>query len=367
MKKSLVYIADFSLPNMSAYALHVLKMCDAFSELRYSVKLILPYKKNTYNYSKIKKNFLLKKKFEIISIFYKKKFLFFLTRIFFTYKIFFYLRKENINKVYSRSIVPAVILSFFKYDVILEIHTEMSGFTKFFFKVINLKFLRDNLKIVVINKKLIDLLSINNKNCLILDDAVDPRDFKKSKKNRTLKNTCFYSGSFVEGKGIETIQKLAHALPQFDFHLYGNIKTYNNYITEKFPKNMVFKGFISYNKLTKKIKNYKILLMPYQKKIGVLIKNTKVEKYFSPLKMFDYMASGKIIIASDLKVYKHILKNKINSILIDPDKISLWIKSIKNVSKSKNLNYLGNNAMKDALNHSWILRVKKIQKFYEKK
>ena len=83
--------------------------------------------------------------------------------------------------------------------------------------------------------------------------------------------------------------------------------------------------------------------------------------------MFDYMASGKIIIASDLKVYKHILKNKINSILIDPDKISLWIKSIKNGSKSKNLNYLGNNAMKDALNHSWILRVKKIQKIYEKK
>ena len=34
-KKSLVYIADFSLPNMSAYALHVLKMCDAFSELKY--------------------------------------------------------------------------------------------------------------------------------------------------------------------------------------------------------------------------------------------------------------------------------------------------------------------------------------------
>ena len=76
MKKSLVYIADFSLPNMSAYALHVLKMCDAFSELRYSVKLILPYKKNTYNY-KIKKDFLLKKKFEIISIFYKKNFYFF--------------------------------------------------------------------------------------------------------------------------------------------------------------------------------------------------------------------------------------------------------------------------------------------------
>ena len=69
--------------------------------------------------------------------------------------------------------------------------------------------------------------------------------------------------------------------------------------------------------------------MPYSKKIRVLIKNTNVENYFSPLKMFDYMASGKIIIASDLKVYKHILKNNVNSILIDPDKISLWVKSIK--------------------------------------
>ena len=41
------------------------------------------------------------------------------------------------------------------------------------------------------------------------------------------------------------------------------------------------------------------------------------------------MAAGKIIIASDLKVYKHILKNKINSILINPKKTNLWIRSLK--------------------------------------
>ena len=29
---NIVYIADFSLPNMSAYAVHVLKMCDALTE-----------------------------------------------------------------------------------------------------------------------------------------------------------------------------------------------------------------------------------------------------------------------------------------------------------------------------------------------
>ena len=81
-------------------------------------------------------------------------------------------------------------------------------------------------------------------------------------------------------------------------------------MVENFPKNMIFKGFISYNKLTKKLKTIKSF-NALSKKIGVLI-NTSVENYFSPLKMFDYMASGKIIVASDLKVYKHILKNRIN-------------------------------------------------------
>ena len=46
--KRIFYISDFSLPNMSAYSLHVLKMCDAFSELGYFVKLILPHKEKSY-------------------------------------------------------------------------------------------------------------------------------------------------------------------------------------------------------------------------------------------------------------------------------------------------------------------------------
>ena len=83
--------------------------------------------------------------------------------------------------------------------------------------------------------------------------------------------------------------------------------------------------------------------------------------------MFDYMASGKIIIASNLKVYKHILKNKINSILINPNNIKLWASSIKEISKSNQLNYLGKNAIKDVNNYQWTSRVKKIINFYEKR
>ena len=68
------------------------------------------------------------------------------------------------------------------------------------------------------------------------------------------------------------------------------------------------KGYLPYSEIGKTLSNYKILLMPYSEKVGVLMNEIFVEDYFSPLKMFEYMASGKIIIASDLKVYRHILK-----------------------------------------------------------
>ena len=70
--------------------------------------------------------------------------------------------------------------------------------------------------------------------------------------------------------------------------------------------------------------------MPYQKKISILAKNIYVQNYFSPLKLFEYLASGNIIIASKLPVYNHILKNNHNSVLCDPNNPREW--SIKLIS-----------------------------------
>ena len=69
------------------------------------------------------------------------------------------------------------------------------------------KFLRNDFKIVVINTKLVDLLNIKKIDHLVLDDAVDPRDFRKSK-SQTFENTCFYSGSFVQGKESKLYKNL---------------------------------------------------------------------------------------------------------------------------------------------------------------
>ena len=47
--------------------------------------------------------------------------------------------------------------------------------------------------------------------------------------------------------------------------------------------------------------------MPYSNKV-FKVKNIEVGRFMSPMKLFEYMASDGILMASNLKVYRHILK-----------------------------------------------------------
>jgi len=78
------------------------------------------------------------------------------------------------------------------------------------------------------------------------------------------------------------------------------------------------------------LSKYDILLLPYSNKVYVRSKSIETSQYMSPLKLFDYMASKKIIVASKMNVYRHIL-NKKNSILIESGSSNLWANKIENI------------------------------------
>ncbi len=361
--KDLLYIADFSLPNMSAYSIHVLKMCDAASKLGFKVNLFLPHISKNFSEKEISKNFLLKKKIIFNSIFEKKYRINIFVRLLFSFFLINKVRNYKSPIIISRSVVTSLMLALFQIRNILELHTENSGVTKLIFSLKNINFIKRNLRFIVLNKKLKDILNIDSHRTLILDDAVNPNDFNYKTKD-TLKNTCVYTGSFAPGKGIENIIEISKLIPEINFHLFGNINTLKNKNKIKFlPKNIKMKGYLPYSKIGKTLSKYKILLMPYSNKVGVLMNEIFVENYFSPLKMFEYMASGKIILASDLKVYRHILKKNYNSILINTNDYGAWKKNIIKTMNSKKYSFLGKNAKKDVQKFTWNLRIKKIIQF----
>ena len=44
-KPKIYYIAELNLPSKSAYSIHVMKMCEAFSKLNYDINLFVINKK----------------------------------------------------------------------------------------------------------------------------------------------------------------------------------------------------------------------------------------------------------------------------------------------------------------------------------
>ena len=66
------YIAELNLNSTSAYKHQVLKMCDAFSELNFDVTLFVISNSNT-SFNQLKKDHLLKNRFEIQNLYNEKK------------------------------------------------------------------------------------------------------------------------------------------------------------------------------------------------------------------------------------------------------------------------------------------------------
>jgi len=88
-------------------------------------------------------------------------------------------------------------------------------------------------------------------------------------------------------------------------------------------KNVKLTGFVPNAELPLYQAAADVLLMPYEKSIAGSGGGNSAE-ICSPMKMFDYLASGRVILASDLPVFHEVL-NENNAIFCPPeDCAKLW-------------------------------------------
>ena len=353
-----LYIAETSLTNKSAYSHHVIKMCDAFGQKNCNLILVVPHEKNNLTFKKIKNNFLLnsKKPFLIKSILNSKIDNFF-TRFKFAIKTSIFAKSQKPNLIVTRSLLSSFCLSILKTPHFLEIHNEIKSFSKFLFldlNYINSKYIK---KVILISNSLKKKFDISKNKILILHDGVDNKNFKKFNKIKKIR-TATYVGSFYKGRGIEIITNLAKKFKMINFKLYGQKKKINN----KF-KNISFFNHIAYNKVPAILAKSDVLLMPYANKVFVKAKNLNTANYCSPLKMFDYLAAGKIILSSKLDGICEVLKHKKNAIIIKEYTLNEWSETFNDLLKHKyNLIKIQNGSIKTAKQYSWNQRVLKIMK-----
>lgn len=175
--------------------------------------------------------------------------------------------------------------------------------------------------------------------------------------------TAGYTGHFYQGRGIELIMALAQITPDIQYLLAGgdpsDIERVRDNAQRMGLENVILTGFVPNSELPLYQASCDVLLMPYQHKVAAS-SGGDIAAYLSPMKLFEYMACRRVIIASDLPVLREVL-NEENAILLPPDDIDAWYNAIMLVKKDKEIQHrLASRARKDVEAYTWIDRARRI-------
>ena len=110
---------------------------------------------------------------------------------------------------------------------------------------------------------------------------------------------------------------------------------------------VVFTGSVPHNDISSWISRMDISVAPYDD-----LQNF----YFSPLKVYEYMAAGKAIVASNIGQIAECLTDRVDGLLYHPGDVTSLADKIMTLLENKPLrDALGQNARRNAVaNHSWV-------------
>lgn len=363
----IIYISKSIIPSKTANSIHVMKMCQAFASLGHEVTLLCPGFKEQYektmsddfDFYNVEKNFKLVK-LNIPKV-KGRTFLYAL-------KVLYFILKNNTEIIYGRFLLGCYLSVLFGKKVVFESHASLlneNNFTKTIFK--KLLEHKNFLKLVVISNKLKEMYINKKVNKEILFTAHDGADEVENLDTTVplkgeSKLNIGYIGHLYKGKGMEVIENIASSLPQFSFHVVGGTKKDIEYWSDKISsQNVFFYGFVTQNLVQKYINSMAICLLPNQKVVhthGSTKQN--ISDVTSPLKMFEYMASKKAIVSSNLPVLKEVL-NEHNSIMVECDDYDAWIAAIKKLEDKSLREKIALHGYEDFQNNfSWKNRAKNI-------
>jgi len=172
-----------------------------------------------------------------------------------------------------------------------------------------------------------------------------------------------YGGSAFCGKGIEILLACAARAPRMAFHLIGPDKAACARIGVLSP-NVIFHGRKSHPETLGLLKSMDALMLPNQRSV-IIRSGADIGAHTSPLKLFEYLATGRPIVASGLPVFSEVLRDGENALLAPPEDVDGFCQHLHRLERESNLRHLlGAQARLDfAANYTWDHRAKRILKF----
>ena len=170
-----------------------------------------------------------------------------------------------------------------------------------------------------------------------------------------------YIGRLYENRGINDILELASCFTEQYFVVVGGpqdqSERFKNIAKEMGLKNIRFTGQVPHSDSPYYQYASDVLLALWSKDVPTI-------NYCSPLKLFEYMASGRTIVAHGFPTIREVLKDGVNAIVIEPDSYESLEEGVERAIREKD-DKLGKKAREDVFEkYTWAKRAEEILGFY---
>ena len=375
----ILYIANIRLPTEKAHGIQIMKMCEAFSRAGHTLSLVVPkrlnlIKEDPFEYYGVEKIFKVSKLITL-DLVHLGSVGFWIQYISFAKVATLYALFQKVDIIYTRDELVTYFLGFFKKNIYWEVHTKKSSW-------IAKAAAKKAKKIVVISQGLKEYIlkeyGLSEGKVIVAHDGVDLKEFEDKRSKEELreelrlpkeKKIIAYVGKYKtmgQTKGVNDLIQAFGDVYKEDKEafllLVGINKDEVDEVTNIFKTCSIPEEYWS---IVLHVTHNKAIL--YMKAVDVLVMNypntEHYAKYMSPLKLFEYMASGNVIIASDLPSVREVLGDT-NSVLINTDDETGLIKALGQVIKNTDsTNNLAKQAQIDIGKYTWTRRIDRVLTF----
>jgi len=179
--------------------------------------------------------------------------------------------------------------------------------------------------------------------------------------------TVGFTGHIYPGRGADLLFELAKQMPQVNFLWVGGtpelVDFWRGKLTDAKMTNVTMTGFVKHEMIPLYQAASDILLMPYSRSISAS-SGQDIAEVINPMKMFEYMASGRAIVSADLPSIREVL-NEGNAVLVEAGEwemvIGNWQFEIESLlADDPRRQVLSSQARKDVEQLTWVKREERV-------
>lgn len=364
----ITYIANIRFPTEKAHGIQIMKMCAAFAGLGHQVELVVPWRENSikvdpFEYYSIKTRFPIKRVFSLDLIRFGR-IGFNIHELTFALSAFFYTLFNKADVVFGRDEMPLLLASIHS-RVVWETHTGS-------YNLAARALLMSRSKVIAITQGLKDFYTkrgASAKQILVAPDSVDAEQFDiplsstEARERIGLpkdKKIVLYTGHLYDWKGAHILAEAA-AFMSSDISVVfvGGTEADIESFKKRFGQTPTISilGKKPYDQMPLYMKASDVLVLPNSPV------NDISSLFTSPMKLFEYMASGRPIVASDLPSLREVL-NEDNSILVPPDDPKALYEGIMSILSDEVVaKRISHKSHEDSKLYTWGNRAKSITSF----